>query len=201
MMYKWLNNKIVFIFVGGIAILLFVTGELFYELSVREEAILFTITMISITGLLNTKNRMSNDQVIESLERLSISSKRISGHARDFLEQYASYRKRVSALNTIQYLDSRNTTLLRNIIQETEIFVQKGLKKAYGTLLVMDNRVSLAEDQKRVAQLYNGIQAVLDKLDEIAFAINDFGYSAKDYKEMTLYLSDILENLRIYTQQ
>lgn len=195
MFYRFINNRrgnlLVAILLSGI----FVTLELFFNIPVILEALLFSLIVMFFMVTIFNSGEMTDDQIREALGALAKANVRVSNYAAGFLIQYHNYKKRIEVISTIEYLDNRTTSLVKSIISETNYFINCRLKKAYGILLVVNNKELSETDNIRIQRYKYAIDSMLKKLDDIAIAINGCGDSKDKYISMNNYLTDVIESL------
>ena len=199
MIYRIINNRRGMLTLAFAAIVIFSLSEWLFNMSVMSEALLLSFAVLFVMMAAGTSGEISNSQIRESLEGLAYSGTNISAYADDFLKLYKAYQKRVNVLEEIRYIDNRMTSsLIKSIMRETRKFVDLRMKKAYGMLLIFKNKSVNEKDKARLSKIKKAIQNVLTQLDEIAFAINEYGDSKEDYMYMQNYLQDVLESIREY---
>lgn len=196
MFYRFINNRRVNLLIAILLSGIFVVLELFYSIPVILEALLFSLIIMFFMVTIFNSGEMTDDQIREALETMANAHISVSAYAAHFLGQYLAYEKRMEVISTIEYMDNRTTSLVKSITFETGYFINCRLRKVYGELLIVNNRELSEEDNIRIQGYKDSIDSMINKLDDIALAINEYGDSIGQYKKMNVYLNDKLESIR-----
>lgn len=193
--YKFIINRKKNLINAILFFCIFVVSELFFDVPVILEALNVSLIILFIIIVING-GEIVDEQIREALETMANSTTRVASYAAALIKHYREFETRLDTINTIELIDNSSTSLVSSITSKTNYFVNCQLRKAYGDLLIVNNKVPSQEDEIRI-QKYNDIfNIMLNRLDDIAFEINAHGNSEKIYKMMKDYLSDVLESIK-----
>lgn len=198
--YKIINNRgvaLVILMISLISMLGLIAFAPFTNIPIIVEALCATGVIMGIVMVCcSASGHISHGQVIEMLEEMATVPSNTSAIAKALLNQYSDYLKRIDMLSSIEYLDYYNNSLIKNIIVETNTFIQVRMRKGYGILLVYKNKPEKATmDDDRIKRVADAINEMITKLDDIALEIIRCGDTNDKYKHMERYLHSTLDSL------